>query len=76
MILPIVLLAGATRSRHSPTNCRLAADRGMQTNDLWSLNPVLLPADAGAVRVRRKLFTEPVRNVDSGVTAFSAGQEQ
>ena len=32
-----------------------AVQRGMQTTDLASLNPVLLPADAGAVRVRRKL---------------------
>lgn len=27
----------------------------MGTDDLFGLNPVLLPADAGAVRARRKL---------------------
>lgn len=27
----------------------------MDTDDLWSLNPILLPIDAGAVRARRKL---------------------
>jgi hypothetical protein len=27
----------------------------MKTSDLWSLNPILLPADAAAMRVRRKL---------------------
>lgn len=33
-----------------------AVQRGMRTNDLWSLNPVLLSGDAGAVRARRKLL--------------------
>lgn len=32
-----------------------AVQRSMQTSDLWSLNPVMLSADAGGVRVRRKL---------------------
>ena len=38
----------------------------MGTDDLWSLKPVMLPIDAAAVRVRRKL--------DAMIAAETAGR--